>query len=381
MSNRSTDAESNTALTNRQFENWTENVSEVFVAPRLSPESYPGKHPEMPCSLLDGDDLYGMRWNADSGLLLNQSEFEPVLDTPSGSVLVDDYLRSRDLPTLAERQMLTAFGSNRCPGQLLDKFRKAATQTEAGHADQASRPDLEVVPMFQGTLRGYDTVYNAKAGNMGYFFADLYQGPETTDTEIEVSVLFLTQEQLRIIHETEKEYDFKLLGEVELGKMLYSNEPGVSMTVPAFAHVGKVSAYTEVIEGQKPQPIAVAEVYAKGRTLKAQGQSDFQDTVFGYDPVGDKQRAFVEVSGDPGIVASGQNYVTNMSMERAGGIRKLSERKRFQALLNEAITDRERIIIDPDQFNAVNVDLDTQPIPNLGEYAVLKFLRDAGKKI
>jgi hypothetical protein len=353
-----------------------DNVSEVFKAPRLAPETYPGDHPETTCSLLVGDTLYGLRWNQQSSLFLNHGDFDPVLDTPTGPQPLDELLRNTyNLPTLAERYPLTVFGSNRNPGQLIDKFRRKDT----GDTDTKISPQLEVVPTFMGTLKGYDAVYNAKPGNLGYFFADLYQGPQTADTEIEVAVLFLTKEQLEVVHKTEKAYDFKLLGEVQLGRTLLEDNGGTSMAVPAFAHVGKATAYAERQGDESPQPVALAEVYARNRGLSALGQVEFQDHFFTNDPAGKKQKAFAHVSGNKNIAGNSSNYVTHMKMGRAGGIHDLAERKEFQALLIEAMRPEEKMTIDPDQFETVNVNLETDHIPRLGDIAVLNFISSATK--
>lgn len=363
-----------TPINNSEFLHSTENVSEIFKAPRLAPESYPGDFPRTPCALLDGENLYQLRWNSHSTPESNVGDFDPVIDTTKGPVSLDDYLKARGLPTTAERYALTVFASNRCPGQLLDKFRRASTQTEAGHPDQEQMPELEVVPMFNGVLRGYDVVYNAKVGNLGYFFADLYQSPETADTEIEVAVLLLTREQLQIIHETEKQYDFKLLGRTRLGKVLDSGEEGVNFDIPAYAHVGKASAYANP-HASEPQPVAVAGVHAHNRSLEALDQPRFQEMVFSYDPEGKKQRVFSEFTNDQSIKANSPNFIANMKSQRAGGTRKLSERKNFQELLNSAMSEAERITIDPDRFEATEfVELGKQPIPRLGEITVINFL-------
>lgn len=338
------------------------NVSEVFQAPRLAPEKYPGEHPESPCSLLDGDTLYRLRWNEESTLFLNRGSFDPVLDTTRGPLSLDEYLHSKGVPTLAERYPLTVFGSNRSPGQLLDKFRKPPAQADAGHGEMESTAELEITPMFMGTLKGYDAVYNAGVGNLGYFFADLYQGPETQDTEIEVAVLFLTKEQLKKIHETEKAYDFKLLGNVEIGQLMYGEDEGETLKMPAFAHVGKATAYAEEVEG-RPRPIALSEIYAKGRSLTALGQTELQDRVFSNDPEGKKAAALEQITGSSELTSA--SFMDNMKMERAGGRHNLATRRELQKLLNEAMGEEEKMVIDPDQFGtAETVDLGTHTLPD-----------------
>jgi hypothetical protein len=354
----------------------TENVCEIYKAPRMAPEAYPGEHPETSGSLIDGDNIYSCLWNKDSKLFHNVGDFDPVLETADGFMPLDDYLRSKNVPTLGERYPLTAFGSNRSPGQLLDKFRRK----ETGDTQETTNSELEIVPMFMGTLKGYDAVYNSKPGNMGYFFADLYQGAETKDTEIEVAVLFLTKEQLDILHASEKAYDFKLLGEVEVGKTLIEDQvSGDTFTMPAFAHVGKATAYADkTADGKKP--IALSEVYAAGRQLTNLNQVAFQERFFANDPNGERQKALAEISGDPQVQSNSTNYIANMKMERAGGMRSLAERKELQSKLLASLRDDEVMTIDPEQFEATTVDPESQPIPDVGAIAVFNFLASAGKK-
>ena len=97
--------------------------------------------------------------------------------------------------------------------------------------------------------------------------------------------------------------------------------------------------------------------------------------VFSYDPEGKKQRVFSEFTNDQSIKANSPNFIANMKSQRAGGTRKLSERRNFQELLNSAMSEAERITIDPDRFEATEfVELGKQPIPRLGEITVINFL-------
>ena len=190
-----------------------------YIAPRLMPEAYPGDKPETTGFLVDAKDglVTGILWNSDSSLFVNQGDFNPVVErsdpeSPDGKsqVPLDEYLTGKGLTPLSERYVLTAFGSNRCPGQLQHKFQKWIKDNEI--SDESIANDLLTVPAFNGILKGYDVVYNSTLGNLGYAFGDLYAGPETQDTEIEVVNLFLTKEQMQVIHESEVEYQFAEIG-------------------------------------------------------------------------------------------------------------------------------------------------------------------------
>src|SRR3990167_599076 len=165
-----------------------------YVAPHLKPESYPGEFPSEPYVLMEGTRLFKVEYDADANVF--------NVHTAEGQHNLDEELTGLGLAPMHERFPVTVFGSNRNPGQLFDKF-----QPKPKKGEEPPDPKLAIVPMMRGTLKGYDAVYNAKVGNFGYFFADLYQGPETAETEIEVAVLFATREQLDIINESEKAYD------------------------------------------------------------------------------------------------------------------------------------------------------------------------------
>lgn len=358
--------------------NRIDNVSQVYKAPRLVPETYPGRHPEAKSALLDGESLIDLRWNQHSDSDSTEGDFEPVIDTKDGPLSLDDYLHDKGVPGLAERYALTVFGSNRCPGQLLDKFAKASAQPDSS---QEPPHGLDIVPMFGGTLKGYDVVLNAKVGNLGYFFGDLYQGRETADTTVEVTVLFLTEEQLAVIHESEKQYDFKLIGQTRLGGSLEDGQENNGYNIPAFAHVGRAEAYVDIMHSGQPRPLAISEIKSKGRELRDISQTDFQDEYFITDPHGKKREALASISGQPDITPNGESFRDNIKMERAGGRHKLAKRKELQQLLNDATLPLEKLPIDPDSFkNNEKIEPGVQPVPRLGEIAVLNFLEAVSKR-
>src|SRR3989344_845507 len=92
-----------TPIDNGEFLHSSDDVSEVFKAPRLAPELYPGDFPSVPCSLLDGEKLYSLRWNAQSTLESKVGDFDPVIDTSTGPISLDDYLLARGVSPTAER--------------------------------------------------------------------------------------------------------------------------------------------------------------------------------------------------------------------------------------------------------------------------------------
>jgi hypothetical protein len=99
--------------------------------------------------------------------------------------------------------------------------------------------------------------------SQGYLFADLYSDESTQDTELDVHVLLLDDDQLRVMHESEgmhtDQYDVALLGGASL----------VGPTAPegvisVLAYVGTVPVFVSPRLGT---PIALSAVRARGRRL------------------------------------------------------------------------------------------------------------------
>ncbi len=332
-----------------------------YTAPKLKPESYPGEFPLESNVLMIGDKLFTISFDTAG------NRFRVATD--KGEQDLDDELARLGTPVMAERYPVTVFGSNRCPGQLLDKFK-----TKEG---EPSDPSLLATPMATGILRGYDVVYNSKAGNFGYFFADLYQGPETGETELEVAVLFVTKEQLDRINESEKAYDYTLIGEVEVGKRPGEEQSGI-MRLPAYVHIGKAQVYAHQVDNQK-QPIALSEVRAHNRQLHAAGQVEFTELFFGHDPDGVKAQAVANIAGRPITESLADAYRMYMKMKRAGGISDLAKRKAFQDALVAATKEEEQMVVDPEQFSGkLRVDWDKHILPKMGEITAIYWA--AGQK-
>lgn len=113
---------------------------------------------------------------------------------------IDRYLAAHNYPTIAERIPVVAYGANASPGSLATKFDKYSTDGTAMTADE-----MRTVPCIPAQLRGSDVVWHGRPGQGGGYFAELYHGPEVTDTDVEVVVEFLTPEQLAVLHTTEGE--------------------------------------------------------------------------------------------------------------------------------------------------------------------------------
>jgi hypothetical protein len=144
--------------------------------PIAHPLTYPGRLPPE-SGLLDGDRFLALRPGAADG--------RPLI----GGEPLDDVLRRRGSPGLADRHPMLAVGSNGSPAQVR---RKLVT----GGADA-------LVPMTYVTARGLVSGVSAHVSRPGYVPAAPVLAPGTTGRFV---VLWLDEEQLAVVDATEPNY-------------------------------------------------------------------------------------------------------------------------------------------------------------------------------
>jgi hypothetical protein len=218
-------------------------AASTWVAARTHPASYPGKHPMTAFALVD-DTVAELVWSA-----------PPNLDTIDvlGCGSLPKLLNERGLPSLAERIPVLAYGGNRNPATLELKL----------HHYQYRSPGRGVVlPVLSASLRGLDVVAGGLS-SQGYMFADLYSDTSTRDTELDVHVLLLDNDQLRVMHESEGTnqglYDVALLDGVSL-----VGATAQMAVITVLAYLGTARAFISPSLGT---PIALSAVQARGRRL------------------------------------------------------------------------------------------------------------------
>jgi hypothetical protein len=157
-------------------------------------------------------------------------------------------------PTEAEtagRAPLLAYGSNAAPEALARKLGETASAAP--------------VVALRATLAGFDVVYSAHISRYGSVPATLRRSPGTETT---VFVLHLTAEQLRLVETTEPNYE-----RVELREVSCRVEGGATLT-ELDAYASRHGCLT--IDGS---PVALAEIAAAGRKLRAMSQRQVQEHV------------------------------------------------------------------------------------------------------
>lgn len=169
---------------------------------------------------------------------------------PSGSFLLVEG-RHRDARGLrlgethtSGRTPLLAYGSNAAPEVLARKLGPSAGQ--------------DTVLAVRATLADFDVVYSAHISRYGSIPAALQRSP---GTEVAVFVVYLSEEQLRLISATEPNYDRALL--TDLSCTLESGE----VLTQAAAYLTRHGCL--LVDGSE---VALAGVEARGRKLPTMSQ-------------------------------------------------------------------------------------------------------------
>ena len=146
------------------------------------------------------------------------------------------------------RTPLLAYGSNRAPVQLGRKY---------GHWREPV-----VIPVLHGWLRDFDVVYAARLASYGSVAATITPAPGTTAS---VSVIWLSERQLELMHATEG---------VEQSVYCYGQLGGIDLALDGGGTLDSVFAYVN-LDGaviQDGSPVALAAVPAQHRTFPALDQ-------------------------------------------------------------------------------------------------------------
>ena len=143
------------------------------------------------------------------------------------------------------RTPVLAAGSNQSPEQLIRKY---------GHL-----PDLGAIPAERGVLHDFDVVYAAHLAGYGSLPATFQHSPGTI---VRVFVLWMADNQLARMHETERNYTYDHLTNVRI-----DFESGVTSN-EAYAYTSKVGCYSH--DGMC---IALEEIAAENRVFPVRGQT------------------------------------------------------------------------------------------------------------
>ena len=151
----------------------------------------------------------------------------------------------------AGRTPVLAAGSNQSHEQLTRKY-----SVLEGHVE---------IPVQRGKLGGFDSVYAAHLAGYGSVPSTFYPSPKT---QVTTYVLWLDDAQLNRMHETERNYTYDRLENIQV------EIDGEEVLTTAYAYTAVVGCLN--VNGA---PAALSEISAEGRTFPAMTQTDILDFV------------------------------------------------------------------------------------------------------
>jgi hypothetical protein len=209
-----------------------------YPAPRLDPLCYPGRRPEYSFMTYSGSVLAARVVEMADGPVFGVAMADGVRN-------LDAVLAEHSVTPMAERYPVAGFGSNGCPGQLVEKFAEANDR----FSDITEANDRLIVPTMSGTMYDVAAAYSSRLGIHGYVFAELI---EARGAEADVCVNFLSEGQLKRMIRSESAYELCNVGEVSIH--------GLSKQISAYGFAGK----NEVMLDPSGRPILLADIHQRG---------------------------------------------------------------------------------------------------------------------
>lgn len=149
------------------------------------------------------------------------------------------------------RTPVLAAGSNQSPEQLIRKY---------GHL-----PDLGAIPAERGVLHDFDVVYAAHLAGYGSLPATFQHSKGTI---VQVFVLWMADNQLVRMHETEQNYTYDHLADIRIDY----DDGGLGSE--GWAYTSKVGCYA-----QDGLCVALSEIPARNRVFPERGQTEALEMV------------------------------------------------------------------------------------------------------
>lgn len=208
-----------------------------FISPRVKPIVYPGKIAKFSFMYDDGE-FFKIK-------IKDNKPLDESIIKERDSITISEYCIEKGVTPLSRRIGILSYGSNCNPAQLKHKFQGADLNDKTFFAIECSCSNV-------------DSVYLADLAPYGAVPAGIIPSP---GTQLEAFILFLTEDQLKIMDKTESRgiyYDLKEINEhCELvnGEYLY----------PFYTYVPK----KPIILDEKNKPIRLKALKATGSSFKA----------------------------------------------------------------------------------------------------------------
>lgn len=208
---------------------------------RKFPETYPGQFPSS-SYILCNDWVHPV--------LSGDGPFDYMILTDAGWESADGFLRHRNVSSLSNRIPVLAYGANGNPATLHIKLRD--------YGYEASRDSC--IPVLKGSLGGADIVACGLHGQ-GYLYGELLMDTEYTgSTSLDVGILLLDVEQLRVMNDSEGIRSGLYVLAAIPGTLVEGNDSEIS----PLAYVASERVWVSPVLNS---PIAYSSVPAVGRSL------------------------------------------------------------------------------------------------------------------
>lgn len=281
---------------------------------RKFPETYPGKSPSG--SYILCNDLV-------HPVLPGDGPFGYMVLAASGWESVDSFLRHRNTSPLSHRVPVLAYGANRNPATLHIKLRNYGHETNRDSC----------IPVLRGSLSGVDIVACGLHGQ-GYLYGELLMDTEYTgSTSLDVGVLLLDVEQLRIMNDSEG---------VRSGLYVLAAVPGALVEgtdseISPLAYVANERVWVSPVLNS---PIAYSSVPAVGRSLPGMNATNILKHVINVLDLTHEIVAATAIEDLPSLASELAKYLNGQWWYKFHtGNRPIDGYRRVKALFSERMAD------------------------------------------
>lgn len=285
-----------------------------WLPARQFPETYPGQFPSS-SYILYNDRVHPV--------LPSDGPFCYVVLTDTGWESADHFLRHRNTSPLSHRIPVLAYGANRNPATLHIKLRD--------YGYEASRNNC--IPVLKASLDGADIVACGLHGQ-GYLYGELLMDAEYTgSTSLEVGVLLLDVDQLRVMNDSEG---------IRSGLYILAAVPGtlVEGTDKKISPLGYVANKRVWVSPVFNSPIAYSSVPAMGRSLPGMHATEILRHVIEVLNLTDKILAATAIDNLPSLAEELVKYLNGQWWYQFHtGNRPLNGYQRVMTLFSERLAD------------------------------------------
>ncbi|WP_187247629.1 hypothetical protein [Actinomadura alba] len=215
---------------------------------RKFPEHYPGECP-LADYLLWNRHVHPLEYSDTAGFVIGGNEHRSL----------DDLLAALELPGLAERTPVLAYGANRNPATLHVKLLNYGYRSPNG-TDWC-------VPVLRGELHGADVAVAGLHGH-GYLYGELLLNTEySRDAVLQARICLVDADQLRVLNDSEEIRE----GSYHLARIPRTRLVSTGAPVQTLGYVANAHTWSSPVHGT---PIGYTSVQATGRRYPSMTATD-----------------------------------------------------------------------------------------------------------